>query len=407
MSALPPEVLATKVDVERIAAMCLELVEQPSPTGDTAHVAELFAARLSQLGMEVELRRSEFPRAPTLIATLSGDRPGPHVVLNGHLDTVPIDHEPGRLDDEFVWGRGSADMKGGLACAAEVASLLTAERNFPGRLSIVATGLHEAPGGRGEDLESLLSSGGYAADSAIVCEAGSRSLPIAQMGSAIFELVVHRPGLAVHELTALADGVPNPILAAAAIAKALETDNQRLGRINNLLTGPETFFIGELRGGDFYNRMPVECRLVGTRRWVPGRLFTEVEAELRELVRRCEISPVFTVDVNLSEVRPSYEIPAEHDLVVSLREGYRAVTGHDLPLTGSRLVADGSIFARHGIPAVYHGPEGEGAHGDVERVPIAELERTTKVYLYTLSQYWSRSRLCHRNTAVPHATTTT
>jgi acetylornithine deacetylase/succinyl-diaminopimelate desuccinylase-like protein len=407
LSGQPAEVLAAKVDANRIATLCLELVEQPSPTGDTAQVAELFGARLSRLGMEVQLRRSEFPRAPTLIATLSGDRPGPHLVLNGHLDTVPIDHEPGRLDDQFVWGRGSADMKGGLSCAAEVASLLAAECNFPGHLSIVAIGLHEAPGGRGQDLESLLTSGVLSADSAIVCEAGSRSLPIAQMGCALFELVVRRRGLAVHELAAFADGVPNPILAAATIAKALATENQRLGEINNILTGPETFFIGELHGGDFYNRMPVECRLVGTRRWIPGRLFVDVEAELRELVRCCELEPAFTVDVELSEIRPSYDISAEHDLVISLREGYRAVTGSDLSLTGSRLVADGSIFARHGIPAVYHGPEGDGAHGDVERVPIAELERAAKVYLYTLSQYWSRSRLHHRNTDIRQTTTIT
>ncbi len=268
MNGLSARELATKVDAHLIAQRCLELVDQSSPTGDTARVAELFGARLSELGMDVELRRSEFPQAPTLIATLSGNRPGPHVVLNGHLDTVPIDHEPGRLDDEFVWGRGSADMKGGLSCAAAVASLLAAERNFPGRLSIVAIGLHEAPGGRGEDLESLLASG-VAADAAIVCEAASRSLPIAQMGCAIFEVVARRRGPAVHELAALADGVPNPIMAAVTIAKALEAENVRLGERTNVLTGPETFFIGELQGGDFYNRMPVESRLVGTRRWIP------------------------------------------------------------------------------------------------------------------------------------------
>ena len=407
MSALPADVLATRVDAQRIAAMCLELVEQPSPTGDTVQVAELFA------GASLSARYGGRATPVRIPAGSDADRhpvrrpAGPHVVLNGHLDTVPIDHEPSRLDDEFVWGRGSADMKGGLSCAAEVASLLATERNFPGHLSIVAIGLHEAPGGRGEDLESLLTSGVFSADSAIVCEAGSRSLPIAQMGCAIFELAVRRSGPAVHELAALADDVPNPILAAATIAKTLEAENERLGGINNILTGAETFFIGELHGGDFYNRMPVECRLVGTRRWVPGRSFAEVESELRQLVRSCELAPAFTLDIELSEVRPSYEISADHDLVISLRAGYRAVTGQDLPLTGSRLVADGSIFARHGIPAVYHGPEGEGAHGDVERVPIAELERTTKVYLYTLSQYWSRSRLCHRNTSVPHTTTTT
>jgi len=388
---VPIDQLAAEVDVHRVASRCLELVEQPSPTGDTASVAELFAQRLSELGLQVVLHRSEFPQTPTLVATVAGDRPGPHIVFNGHLDTVPIDHGPPSLDDRFVWGRGSADMKGGLACAAEVASLLARANNFPGRVSIVAIGLHEAPGGRGEDLDSLLASGGLSADAAIICEAGSRALPIAQMGSAIFELVVRRQGPAVHELTALADRIPNPIVAAATLAGALEAENDRLAGITNSLTGPETFFIGELHGGDFYNRAPVESRLVGTRRWIPGRSLADVDAELSELVRRCHLPPDFTVDMHLSQVRPSYEIAADHDLVVSLRAGYCAVTGRDLPLTGNRAVADASIFAQHGIPAVYHGPDGEGAHADVERVPVAELERATKVYLYTLSQYWGRS----------------
>jgi di/tripeptidase len=52
------------------------------------------------------------------------------------------------------------------------------------------------------------------------------------------------------------------------------------------------------------------------------------------------------------------------------------------------MVADASIFEKvAGIPAVYHGPAGEGAHGDRESVPIAELERVARVYLLTAWRY--------------------
>jgi len=73
---------------------------------------------LEQIGMDVELLDDVFPNAPTVVGRLRGDRPGPTIVLNGHLDTVPIRHDPPRLAGDLIYGRGSADMKGACACAA-------------------------------------------------------------------------------------------------------------------------------------------------------------------------------------------------------------------------------------------------------------------------------------------------
>ena len=54
-----------------------------------------------------------------------------------------------------------------------------------------------------------------------------------------------------------------------------------------------------------------------------------------------------------------------------------------------KLVADGAIFNAAGIPTVYHGPMGTGAHGDVESVEVAELVRATQVYLALLERLWA------------------
>ena len=61
----------------------------------------------------------------------------------------------------------------------------------------------------------------------------------------------------------------------------------------------------------------------------------------------------------------------------------------ELRIAGIKLVADAAFFQGDcGISAVYHGPAGNGAHGDVESVPVAELVRATKVYLRMLERLW-------------------
>ena len=65
------------VDAARLRDLTLELVRVASPTGDTRAAAELYAGRLRDLGLEVELKGDAFPATPTVVARLHGSRPGP------------------------------------------------------------------------------------------------------------------------------------------------------------------------------------------------------------------------------------------------------------------------------------------------------------------------------------------
>ena len=257
------------VDSDRLRDLTLELVEVESPTGDTAEVARLYARRLEEIGLEVELLDERFPATPIVIGRLRGGEPGPTVVLNGHLDTVPIPHEPARVDGSTIYGRGTADMKGALACAAEAARVVAERGSFPGELVIVAIGMHEAPGGRGEDLTYLLGEHGFTADLGVVCELGGPTLPVAHPGCATFAITIRREGMVTHELQTAA-GTPNPVVVAASVIEAIRARTEELAAVEHEWVGPETYFLGEVHGGDFYNRYPVGCRLVGTRRWSPG-----------------------------------------------------------------------------------------------------------------------------------------
>ena len=377
------------VDDDRLRDLTLELVEIESPTGDTAQVASRYAQRLEEIGMEVEVLDEVFPATPIVIGRLRGGESGPSVVLNGHLDTVPIPHEPARIENGSVYGRGSADMKGALACAAEAARVLKESGPFPGELVIIAIGMHEAPGGRGEDLTWLLRDHGFRADFAVVCELTGDTFLAAHMGQATVEITIARPGIVTHELKTAA-GTPHPILAAGRVIDAIAARNAELAATEHPWVGAETYFLGEVHGGDFYNRFPTECRLVGTRRWAPGNTLEAVDIEFRELLAPIAAETGCSIELDLRLVRGAYSIDPEHPLARALRAGYRDVTGTELPLTGIKVVADAAVFqGEAAIPTVYHGPAGTGAHADVEFMPIAELVRATQVYLTMLQRLWA------------------
>ncbi len=373
-----------KVDGNRLRDRTLELVEVDSPTGDTAEVARLYAKHLEAVGMEVELLDDVFPATPTVIGRLRGGEPGWTIVLNCHLDTVPIPHEPPRIENGSVYGRGAADMKGACAAAAEAVRVFAAAGPFRGEVAIVAIGLHEAPGGRGEDLKHLLESG-FRADMAVVCELCGHDVAVAHMGQATAEITISRPGMPTHELK-IEPGTPHPLLAAARAIEAIRRQNEELAADEHPWVGAETYFVGEVHGGDFYNRFPTTCRIVGTRRFAPGNTFEAVEREYRELLAGVAAESGCAIDLDLKLVREAYEIDERHELLQALREAYREVTGRELEPVGVKVVADGALFAAAGIPTVYHGPVGSGAHANVEFVSVAELVRAAEVYVALLGR---------------------
>jgi acetylornithine deacetylase len=369
------------VDADRVRDLTLELVEVDSPTGDTAEVARLYAKRLEEIGMEVELLDDVFPATPIVVGRLRGAEPGPTIVLNGHLDTVPIPHAPAHVENGSIYGRGSADMKGACAAAAEAVRVF-AETPFKGEVVIVAIGLHEAPGGRGEDLTHLLANG-FHADMAVVCELSGHDVVVAHMGQATAEITISRPGMPTHELQT-PSGTPHPLHAAARLLDAISARNEELARDSHPWVGSETYFVGEVHGGDFYNRFPATCRVVGTRRWIPGNTLEAVDAEYRELLDRVAAETGCDFELDLKLVRGAYEIDESHPLLQALQASYLEVTGKTLEPTGVKVVADGALFAAAGIPTVYHGPVGSGAHADVEYVTVAELVRAANVYVALL-----------------------
>lgn len=386
------EIALACISANRAAALTLDLVAIPSPTGETVAVTERFAAELQELGLEVELY-CKLPRTPVVIGRWRGTGEGPTLILNGHLDTVPIPHSPAERKEGRVYGRGAIDMKGPLAAAVEaIRAAIEGGLRLGSDVVICAHGLHEAPGGHAEDLIAALEEGAIRGDAAIVLEIGHDSLPLAGLGSGIYQAHFRRPEPVTHELMTPA-GTPNPVFAVAEALLALRGENERLQAKPWQLAGPESVFVGQVHSGDFFNRFSNHAWIEGTRRYSPEMTAAAAAGELRALLQPIADRQGVELDFRFERVRDGFRTPADHPLVGAVQAAYAEENGQEMPVVGIKIVADAPVFDKvGGIPCIYHGITGDTAHSDLEYVEEAELGRGARFYLRTLVNYLGVAR---------------
>ncbi len=377
--------LQSLIDPGRVAALALDLVRIPSPTGDSRAVAEFYANELRALPARLPVTfDEEYPESPSVIAYVEGDHPGPTLQLSGHLDVIPVPDDPPEIRDGMLYGRGACDMKGGMAAVVEVARVLaTVRHRLHGRLMLCAYGYHEAPLGRSQNLIGLIRRG-MVGDAVIVVEGAADSVGVIHKGMSTYEILIERPGEPYHEVQAPA-GTPHPLLIGLEVANMLMAWNAELRQGEDLpYVGPESVFIGQFESGDFYNRVPTRCRIVGTRRYAPHKRFPEVEAEFQ--ARLDPIRQRFGVSVRLELVKTKdgFRVSEDDPLVRTLQASYQDVTGRALPAAGMKAVADAADFVNDArVPACYFGAGLERGHATPEYVSLANLEQLTRVLVET------------------------
>lgn len=376
------------IEGERIAALTYELVDIPSPTGASDAVAERYADVLREIGMDVTIDR-HFPGGPNVVGRWGNAAHGPHVALVGHLDTIHAPHAAPQRAIDAVHGRGADDMKGAMAAVVEAIRALRKAGYTPqGEIVIAAHSLHEAPVGKMEGLRRLIEAGTFK-EAVLVAESfPTQHQILAGKGQAIFTITIRRSGEIVHENYAAA-GTINPLDVAVKVAARLQERHQELAAKGALpLLGPETLFLGEIHGGDFYNRIPIEAKISGIRRFGPARTWYEIEDEFAAMIDPIAASTGAEISVELSGNGLGYTVPADAPIVAALARAHERVTGSTLPPAGTKSVTDANIVAREaGIPALCYGPNGATAHADQEWVTLGDLERAACVYAQFLLEY--------------------
>ncbi len=373
---------------DRLATRTYDLVSIPSPTGTSDAVSERYAELLTELGLEVSIDWY-FAGGPNVVGRWRGTGHGPTLAFVGHLDTIHAPHAAPFRTDTAIHGRGADDMKGSMAAVIEaVGSLRQAGVQLRGDLVVAAHSLHEAPVGHMEGLRRLVVSG-VLGDAALVAESfPAQHQILAGKGQAIFTITIRRSGESVHENYAAA-GTVNPNDVAVDIAARLRARHLSLVAAAAIpLLGPETLFIGEIHGGDFYNRVPVEARISGIRRFGPERTWGDIEAEFNELLAPISRQAGVAITLELSGNGLGYRVADDAPIVQALANAHQIVTGQELPITGTKSVTDANIIVCEGqIPALCYGPNGTTAHADQEWVTIADLERAAHVYARLVLAY--------------------
>ncbi|MDG4832796.1 M20/M25/M40 family metallo-hydrolase [Solwaraspora sp. WMMD1047] len=375
--------LTGPIDLDQVVAAAARLIaiegHQDHP-GEERAVADHVAGRLRAAGAEVELQPVTGDRA-NVIGRLRGDRPGPTLMLNAHLDTVPPYGMPDalapRVADGRLWGRGAADMKGALAAMLAVVDRLAApDVTFDGELLLTGVAGEEngSPGTR------VLTEAGVGADFAVVGEPTGLRVGRAHKGAMWAEVTFR--GVATHG-SVPADGV-NAVYHAARFVTAVERDlTAVLDRRRHPLLGPATVNVGVVAGGDRPPMVPASCVVQLDRRWLPSERHDEVLAELRAVVaelRRADPRVDATVEEmpgTATFVHTPLDCPPDDPYLRMLC----AVAADPEPV-GLQFWTDGALLAAAGTPAVVCGPgDIAQAHSLAEWVALDQLADAADVYL--------------------------
>lgn len=375
------------VNAERLLATALQLCEVYSPTCQAGPAAETLAAVLAEDGFAVERPAADWPEAPAVVARLESGRPGRTLQFDGHLDTVHLPFVPPRVEDGVLRGTGVADMKGGVAAAVEaLRALRDCGALTEGAVLLTAHDHHEGPWGDSRQLHALIGAG-YVGDGALIPEYLSDRLTLVGRGMAILRATVRRDGEPVHEVFRPA-GTPDVIAAGCEVVRRLKALDAAMAREPHPLAGPATAFVGRIESGEIYNQAPVECRVEGSRRWLPGQTAAGVQAEYDTILQEVAAATGTQITGEFHFQRDAFAVAEDDPLVAAFQAAHQAVAGAPLPPGAKPFVDDGNTLgSRAGIPALTHGPAATGAHTLDERVPLAELVRVARTYALAALRY--------------------
>ncbi len=388
MSLTPAEQkVLDRIDEDLLVRITQDLVRAPgqNPPGEEAATVAALTAAGRQLGLDVSTSPVEPGRDNVSITLAGGNDPG--LLLLGHTDVVPVgdgwtvDPYGGLLRDGRIYGRGTSDMKGGLA-ASLVALAALRGTTLSGPVELAAV-VDEEETGKG--IRAFISTDEQLSRyvGCITAEPTDLQTIVAARGDSYLQVAVH--GRASH--AGNPDGGANAIYGAAAVVAEIERLHKELAAVPHPLLGPATWSVGQINGGTGGSIVPADCVVVADRRLLPGESPAEVLADLGRRVAALHLEDRgLTVELAMPMEMPAFETPEDTDLVRITEAARFDAGGPSLPLAGWTAACDGGYIARDlGVPVVVLGPGSvtTQAHRADESVAVAELVTAARAYALT------------------------
>lgn len=372
------------VDAEGVVAFTQELVRIRSESES----ADLVAAKMLLFGWDPAFTEAA-PGRPNVVAIVEGGGgPGPTLLFEGHTDVVtegdPSDwaRDPfgGEIVDGRLHGRGSADMKSGLAACLYAVRALQLAGPFPGRIVVCALVDEEG---------MMLGAKAFAAtalarevDGAIIAEPEAGEICLVAKGA--IRLRVSFAGAMAHG--AMPQHGRNPIPAAGRLLASLADLQAELQKahpahehLGEVYMTPTVLSAGS---ADQINVIPAHCTVCVDVRTIPGVSHSAVVSRVAALATSAGEPEGVRSSVEVVDDRPPVDTPSSHPLVGALAAAHETVYGAPAVYGGVPGATDGTILTRDAeMVTIVYGPGGKWiAHQADEFVDVDEIVNCTRVF---------------------------
>jgi acetylornithine deacetylase len=321
-------------------------------------------------GISCHLQQVEGDRGNVVAKVGEGEG---RLLMVSHMDTVGVDDmtippfSP-VVKGDLLYGRGSADTKGGMAAAMLAMESLHELGELDGQLILAATVDEEF---EAVGVERLVR--GIGADAALVMEPVDMTVVVAHKGFAWMEFRVR--GRAAHgsdqELGIDAiDGIGRLIEELRGLGSELRA------KVHDHLGSP-TLHSSVIRGGEGWSTYPSLCELRVERRTLPGETIDDIRREMGILLERVREHSV-EAEGEIVLFRGGTETSSDDEIVMSILEAGR-MEGIDLERGGMAAWPEAGILNRHGIPSVVFGPSGCRGHESDEHVSIQSVRQCSRI----------------------------
>ena len=382
---------------DECVSLLQEIIAIPSPSGEEQRVAECLASRMRGYGYTT----AQVDGAGNALGTIKGAGGGRILLLNGHIDHVPVGQMPdpysGRVMDgsafgvegEVIYGRAASDMKGAVAAMVLAGRALNELGiSLGGDLKVAAVAREEV-GGAGT-MSSIVDSQ-FLADVVLIGEATDMQLALGHRGSMKFGVVVK--GRSCHA-SAPERGV-NALYNALDMIRVIRDelvprlpDHPVYGRTSLVVTQIEV-------SPKASNVVPERCTFwIDCRNnpsYLAERLYADLKgivAELRRANSEFDATVLPTPLINERGFSGFYTDPASNPVVGEAIEALGEMLG-PRRLGMWTFATDGRIYSRLGLPVIGFGPgEERFAHTEQDHVRVAEFIDAVRVYA------WLACRIC-------------
>jgi len=350
----------------------------------------------SENGIFLEDR--SFVNRHNVIGIWKGTGSGRSLLLSGHMDVAPEEPFPWKMTSPFkpliknrkLYGRGSADMKGGLTAAFMAARLLKETGWIPAGDIMVESVVDEEFAGANGTIASRLA--GFNADFAINPEPTGLVLYPASLGALILKITVS--GISGMPYTGVE--IYNPAYALAKLIglmaeyEKIRNENEPSHELWSSVPYKRSVMITKVKAGEAREHgqlgLPIDAWLEAVIQTFPGETEeSSMETFSGFISEKTNGLPEFGANKAIIEreyryVEPSVCVPDNGGIEV-FKNSCRNITGNEVKIAGAPFSSDLSAFYKYGsTPAVHFGPAGDNLHGPDEWVDIDSIITVSKVF---------------------------